>query len=103
MPFSHVQMCEVASTIDGHWTCTPGGMLSFFMLGRNLLPLELTPTEEGCQLSVHHATGVIMERFRTVSSALRRAEQLNDLLSARPRRPRQSPRRKASLRPRRRR
>jgi hypothetical protein len=61
-------------------------VLNFFMLAPHGLPLQLTPTEDGCQLSLHHATGVIIERFGTVSSALRRAEQLNDLLSASPRR-----------------
>jgi hypothetical protein len=64
-------------------------VLNFFMLAPHGLPLQLTPTKEGCQLSLHHATGVIIERFGTVSAALRRAEQLNDLLSTSPRRVRQ--------------
>jgi hypothetical protein len=66
-------------------------VLSFFMFAPNQLPLELTPTADGCQLSLHYATGVIVERFPTISSALRRVDQLNDLLIAPPgpvRRPR---------------
>ena len=42
------------------------------MLAPHGLPLQLTPTKDGCQLSLHHATGVILENFTTVSSALRR-------------------------------
>jgi hypothetical protein len=56
------------------------------MFAPNQLPLELTPTADGCQLSLHHASGIIIERFPTISSALRRVDQLNDLLSATPRR-----------------
>jgi hypothetical protein len=61
-------------------------MLSFFMLQPSHLPWQLTPTKRGCQLSLHHATGVIVEYFSTVSAALRRAQQLNDLVSTPPRR-----------------
>src|SRR5262245_9159591 len=68
-----------------HVTCTHAGVLNFFMLAPHGLPLQLTPTKDGCQLSLHHSSGVIIERFGTVSSALRRAERLNDLLSASPR------------------
>jgi len=56
-------------------------VISFFMLQRNQCPWELAPTKHGCQLSLHHARGVIVEYFTTVSAALRRAEQLNDLVS----------------------
>jgi hypothetical protein len=66
--------------------CTASRVLNFFMLAPHGLALQLTPAEDGCQLSLHHATGVIVERFSTVSSALRRARQLNDLLAAPPRR-----------------
>jgi hypothetical protein len=75
-------------------------MLSFFMLQRNQLPWELTPTKQGCRLSLHHARGVIVEYFSTVSAALRRAQQINDLVSAPPtRRPRR--RARTTSRPRR--
>jgi len=67
-----------------HSTCTFDGVLNFFMLAPHGLPLQLTPTEDGCQLSLHYATGVILENFSTMSSALRRARQLNDLLTAPP-------------------
>jgi hypothetical protein len=65
-------------------------VLNFFMVAPHGLPLQLTPTKNGCQLSLHHATGVILENFSTVSSALRRVRQLNDLLTAPPRRARRS-------------
>jgi hypothetical protein len=57
-------------------------VLNFFMLPPHGLPLQLTPTDDGCQLSLHHSAGVVVERFTKVSSALRRVKQLNDLLSA---------------------
>jgi hypothetical protein len=65
-------------------------VLNFFMVAPHGLPLQLTPTKDGCQLSLHHATGVILENFTTVSSALRRVRQLNDLLTAPPPRARRS-------------
>jgi len=77
-------------------------VLNFFMLAPHGLPLQLTPTEDGCQLSLHHATGVILENFTTMSSALRRAQQLNDLLAASPRRVRHPSRRRIGNRRRRR-
>ncbi len=57
------------------------GMLSFFMLGSRGIPMQLTPTKNGCQLLVQHETGVITECFETFSSALRRAEALNRLMT----------------------
>jgi len=78
------------------------GVLNFFMLPPHGLPLQLTPSENGCQLSLHHATGVIIERFSTVSSALRRARQLNELLGAPPPRPARTRSTKARVRRRRR-
>jgi hypothetical protein len=77
-------------------------VLNFFMLAPHGLPLQLTPTEDGCQLSLHHANGVILEYFSTMSSALRRAQQLNELLTAPPRRARRPGRRRLSNRRRRR-
>jgi hypothetical protein len=77
-------------------------VLNFFMLAPHGLPLQLTPTKDGCQLSLHHATGVILENFSTMSSALRRARQLNDLLAAPQRRARRPARRRMSNRRRRR-
>jgi hypothetical protein len=77
-------------------------VLNFFMLAPHGLPLQLTPTKEGCQLSLHHATGVIVENFSTMSSALRRARQLNDLLKASPRRVQRQRLRRTLNRPRRR-
>jgi hypothetical protein len=77
-------------------------VLNFFMLAPHGLPLQLTPTKEGCQLSLHHATGVILENFSTMSSALRRARQLNDLLKASPRRVQRQGRRRTLNRHRRR-
>jgi len=77
-------------------------VLNFFMLGPHQVPIELTPTAEGCQLSLHHAAGVIVERFSNPSSALRRIEELNNLLSSPPRRPRPTQARRANHRPRRR-
>jgi hypothetical protein len=65
-----------------HSTCTADDVLNFFMLPPHGLPLQLTPTDDGCQLSLHHSAGVVVERFTNVSSALRRVKQLNDLLSA---------------------
>jgi hypothetical protein len=64
----------------------PGCVLNFFMLGPHRVPIELTPTAEGCQLSLHHAAGVMVERFSNASSALRRIEELNRLLNGSPRR-----------------
>jgi hypothetical protein len=65
-------------------------VLNFFMLAPHGMPVQLTPTKNGCQLSLHHATGVILENFTTMSSALRRVRQLNDLLTAPPRRARRT-------------
>jgi hypothetical protein len=73
-------------------------VLNFFMLAPHGLPLQLTPTEDGCQLSLHHATGVILENFSTMSAALRRARQLNDLLNGSPRRVRRPRRRRVNSR-----
>jgi len=69
-------------------------VLNFFMLAPHGLPLQLTPTKDGCQLSLHHATGVILENFTTMASALRRVRQSNDLLIAPPRRARRPSRRR---------
>ena len=76
------------SAVSGrHPTCTGPCVLNFFMLGPHQVPIELTPTAEGCQLSLHHAADVIMERFSTVSAALLRIDELNTVLSS-PRRSR---------------
>lgn len=61
------------------------GVLSFFMIRRNQPAWALTPMENGCELSLHHATGVVTEYFSTPASALRRANELNDRLN--PQRP----------------
>jgi len=75
-------------------------VLSFFMLGRTQHPWQLTPTNDGCELSLHYSTGTITEYFKTASAALRRAQQLDALLSS-PRHHRRP--RKATIRHRRRR
>src|SRR4051812_14184309 len=41
-------------------------MLSFFMLGRNRLPLQLTPVDDGFELSIHCGSGVITENFSSL-------------------------------------
>jgi hypothetical protein len=69
-------------------------VLNFFMLAPHGLPLQLTPTKDGCQLSLHHANGVILENFSTISSALRRVRQLNDFLRVPPHRARRPSRRR---------
>jgi hypothetical protein len=75
-------MCNGLLNRAGTSRARPEIVLNFFMLAPHGLPLQLTPTEDGCQLSLHHANGVVVERFSTVSSALRRARQINDRLGA---------------------
>jgi hypothetical protein len=57
-------------------------MLHFFRAGPDLVRWELTEIEPdgSCRLSVHHAHGTIVEYFRTAAMAVRRMQELEELL-----------------------
>ena len=57
-------------------------MLHFFKAGPDLVRWELTEIEPGgsCRLAVHHAQGTIIETFGTSAQALRRVQELEELL-----------------------
>jgi hypothetical protein len=57
-------------------------MVHFFRAGPDLVRWDLTELERGgtCQLTVHHAGGTIVEHFRTAAMAVRRVQELEDLL-----------------------
>jgi hypothetical protein len=57
-------------------------MLHFFRAGPDLVRWEMTKLEGdgSCQLIVHHAHGTIVEQFRTAEMAVRRIQQLEELL-----------------------
>jgi hypothetical protein len=57
-------------------------MLHFFRAGPDLVRWELTQVERGgsCRLAVHHAQGTIVEYFSTSAMAIRRVQELEELL-----------------------
>lgn len=57
-------------------------MVHFFRAGPDLVRWELTELNRNgtCQLVLHHAGGTIIEHFRTAEMAVRRVEELEDLL-----------------------
>ena len=57
-------------------------MVHFFRAGADLVRWDLTELERDgtCRLIVHHAGGTIVEHFRTAALAVRRVEELEDLL-----------------------
>jgi hypothetical protein len=59
-------------------------VISFFMAGPEMVRWELTAVQfDGpFRLTVHHATGVIVEYFGTPAAALLREQELEDLLMA---------------------
>ena len=58
-------------------------MLNFFMAGPEMVRWELTVDSNGpFRLTVRHAQGVIVEYFKSPSSALLRQAELEDLLIA---------------------
>jgi hypothetical protein len=59
-------------------------MISFFMDGPDLVRWELTQTDPSgaCRLAIHHARGVSVEYFSNSMMALRRVQELENLLAA---------------------
>lgn len=59
-------------------------VINFFMAGPEMVRWELTAVETDgpFRLTVHHAHGVIVEYFGTPAAALRREQELEDLLIA---------------------
>ena len=59
-------------------------VLNFFMAGPEMVSWSLTAVEANgpYRLAVHHSHGVIVEYFKTPSSALLRQHELEDLLIA---------------------
>jgi hypothetical protein len=57
-------------------------MLQFFRAGPDLVRWELTEIESDgtCRLTVQHPGGTIVEYFRTAPMAIRRMQELEDLL-----------------------
>jgi hypothetical protein len=57
-------------------------MLHFFKAGPDLVRWELTEVERGglCRLAVYHAQGTIVETFNSAAQALRRVQELEELL-----------------------
>lgn len=57
-------------------------MVHFFLAGPELVRWELTEIEPdgSCRLAVHHAQGTIVEYFRTAAMAVRRVQELEELL-----------------------
>jgi hypothetical protein len=57
-------------------------MLHFFKAGPDLVRWELTEIERGgsCRLAVYHANGTIVETFASAAQALRRMQELEELL-----------------------
>jgi hypothetical protein len=62
----------------------PLGVINFFMAGPEMVRWELTAVESNgpFRLTVHHATGVIVEYFETPAAALMREQELENLLIA---------------------
>ena len=56
--------------------------MHFFRAGPDLVRWELTEIECGgaCRLAVHHAHGTIVEYFKSAAMALRRVQELEELL-----------------------
>jgi hypothetical protein len=75
-----------------HWRAANTGIglasrtsvINFFMAGPEMVRWELTAVESDgpFRLTVHHATGVIVEYCGTPSAALLREQELEDLLTA---------------------
>jgi hypothetical protein len=63
---------------------TGTSVINFFMAGPEMVRWELTAVESQgpFRLTVHHATGVIVEYFDTSAAALMREQELEDLLIA---------------------
>jgi hypothetical protein len=59
-------------------------VINFFMAGPEMVRWELTAVESDgpFRLTVHHANGVIVEYFGTPFAALKREQELEDLLTA---------------------
>ena len=57
-------------------------MLHFFRAGPELVRWEISQIERdgSCCLTVHHAQGHIVEYFRTAGMAIRRVQELEELL-----------------------
>lgn len=59
-------------------------MLNFFRAGPEQVRWELTKSDvDGpCRLRIHHAKGVVVETYASTAMALRRVQELEDLLAA---------------------
>jgi hypothetical protein len=57
-------------------------MVHFFRAGADLVRWDITEVERDgtCRLIVHHGRGTITEHFRTAAQAVKRVEELEDLL-----------------------
>ena len=57
-------------------------MLHFFRAGADLVRWDITELERDgtCRLIVYHGGGTIVEHFRTAALAVRRVEELEELL-----------------------
>lgn len=55
-------------------------MLHFFRAGPDLVRWEITQLERGVRLAVHHSQGTIVEYFNTAPMAVRRVQELEELL-----------------------
>ena len=57
-------------------------MLNFFMAGPDMVRWEITAVERGgpFRLTVRHAHGAIVEYFSTAAAAIRREQELEELL-----------------------
>ena len=78
-----VQPCAVAAVTLGMRLAALVRVLNFFMAGPEMVRWDVTAGDDGgCRLTVCHAQGTIVEYFRTVTAALLRQQQLEDLLMA---------------------
>ena len=68
----------------GIWLASKAIVINFFMAGPEMVRWELTAVQSDgpFRLTVHHATGVIVEYFGTPAAALLREQELEDLLMA---------------------
>jgi len=73
-----------AGTERGYCACGTRIVLNFFMAGPDMVRWSLTAVDSHgpYRLTVHHCHGVIVEYFKTSSSALLRQHELEDLLIA---------------------
>jgi hypothetical protein len=75
-----VQLHDAVAGMDVALQARP--MVHFFRAGGHLVRWDLTELERdgACRLIVHHSGGTIVEHFPTAALAVRRVEELEDLL-----------------------